>query len=99
MKAAAELVVHTAFRHLAQGEQGHVAGFLVAGAMEVAKEEVENDGPRKLGHAAETAVGGIEAAPQGLGAGVEGVRIERRRRVAGRSMAIQLAENAAGGSD
>ena len=99
MKAAAELVVHAAPGHLAQREQGHVAGVFVAAAMVVAKEEVQHHGPWKFGRAAEAPVGRIEAVTQGGIAGGERVGIERGSRGADAGVVVQLVENMAGGGD
>ena len=55
VEAAAELVVHAALGHFAQGEESHVEGFFLAGERVVAQEEVVGDGAGKLGGLAEAA--------------------------------------------
>ena len=91
MEAAAELIVHAAAGHLAQGEQHHVERFLVLGARVVAQQEVMHGDARKLGRAAEAAEARIEgAAEDGEGAFERG-RVERRAGAVGRHFHMLLA--------
>src|SRR5579859_7935934 len=81
MKAAAELVVHPALGHLAQRQQHHVEGFLVARFDIMADQEIMNAGAGKLGRSAKAAEPGIESAPEALESGFE--RAAPRHRMAG----------------
>src|ERR1019366_6296874 len=64
MESAAELIVHAALGHLAEGEQHHVEGLAVPGACVVAQQEMVHRDARELGGGAEAAQSRIEAAAE-----------------------------------
>ena len=70
VKAAAEMVVHPAGRHLAQGHIGHVQGLGFAGARGIPQQKIEEHRPGKLGRRAKAAEFGVVFRgnlPEGLG--------------------------------
>ena len=54
MKSAAQLIVHPALGHFAQGQQHHIQRFFAVGVRVIAQQEIEDAGPRKLGRSAES---------------------------------------------
>ena len=79
VKTAAEVVVHAAFGHLAEGEGGHFERFGVLREGVIAQEEVEDDGPGELGGGAEAAEFGIEGTAEVVEGGFEGVGVQDAR--------------------
>ena len=68
MKASAQVVVHSARRHLAQGEQVHLQGpaarFTLRSARVKSCQEIKNDGTRKLRRGSEPSFFRIESTGQ-----------------------------------
>ncbi len=94
MKAAAQLIVHPAGRHFAQGEERHsqrrFARFrLRRGTLVDVKKKLERDRPRKLRRAAEPAFARVVAACDLLVGGIDQLRIDLpalRRPTRGRAL-------------
>src|SRR6185369_5542816 len=74
MKSAAELVIHPTFRHLAGSLLDHIKRSLIAGAIPVAKQEIERHRWWKLRTSAESAIRPVKRANEALIRGVEQVR-------------------------
>ena len=81
MEAAAEMIVHSAGRHFAQGEQRHLRARACRCRIRAitrvnAEQKIQRDRARKFRRAAEAAFVRIEAARDLLVSGVESFRAE-----------------------
>lgn len=76
MEASAQVVVHAAAGHLAEGSEGHVESFFLNFPVGVAEEEIENSGTGELGGVPESSVVFVESAAVVEESAVQGGGIE-----------------------
>ena len=81
MKAAADLIVHSAVGHLVERQRDHVQRMLIAGSMVIAQQKIDAHARRKLRRAAEAALTRIEAAAHARYAASSTDAIDGRLRV------------------